>query len=108
MPWCGCKKCECDVNINEKLQAYLEEQKIIQFLMGLNESYTAVRGNILMMTPLPSLSEIYSLLVQEERQRQVSTNSGNFFQSESTSFSANTGSNIIRNAGFRRSDTRKT
>jgi len=29
--------------------------------MGLNENYTAVRGNILMMNPFPSLSQIYSL-----------------------------------------------
>ena len=67
LPRCDCSKCECE--INAKLDRYAQEQKIIQFLMGLNESYTSVRGNILMMPPLPSLSQIYSLLVQEERQR---------------------------------------
>jgi len=44
---CTCTKCECDVS--GKLQSYREEQRLIQFLMGLNNSYTAVRGNILMM-----------------------------------------------------------
>ena len=63
-PKCNCKKCECE--INERLQHHDQEQKLIQFLMALNESYTSVRGNILMMTPLPKLSQIYSLLVQEE------------------------------------------
>ena len=64
-PRCTCSKCECQVN--KKLQNYDQEQRIIQFLMGLNESYTAVRGNILMISPFPNLSQVYSLLVQEER-----------------------------------------
>ena len=89
LPRCDCSKCECE--INAKLDRYAQEQKIIQFLMGLNESYTSVRGNILMMTPLPSLSQIYSLLVQEERQRQV--RQGNQFQIESASFNASSSNN---------------
>ena len=108
MPWCECKKCGCD--INGRLHQYLQEQKIIQFLMGLNESYTAVRGNILMMSPLPSLSQIYSLLAQEEKQRQV--RSGSQFQTESTSFSANTnasnGGNASKGSASRRQDGRRS
>ena len=61
LPRCDCSKCECEVNI--KLDRYAQEQRIIRFLVGLNDSYTSVRGNILMMTPLASLSPIYSLLV---------------------------------------------
>ena len=106
--WCDCKKCECDVN--GRLQNYLQEQKIIQFLMGLNESYTTVRGNILMMTPLPSLSQIYSLLVQEEGQRQV--RGGLQFPSESTSFnvntSANKGGNAVKGSASRRLDGKRS
>lgn len=40
--------------------------------MGLNETYTGIRGQILMMTPLPSLNQAYSLLLQEENQRNQS------------------------------------
>ncbi|XP_035838302.1 uncharacterized protein LOC118485898 [Helianthus annuus] len=43
-----------------------EEQKLIQFLMGLNSSYDNV---ILMMQPLPSIKKAYSLLVQDETKR---------------------------------------
>uniref|UniRef100_A0A7C9D7K9 Uncharacterized protein n=1 Tax=Opuntia streptacantha TaxID=393608 RepID=A0A7C9D7K9_OPUST len=52
----------------------------------------SVRGNILMMTPLPSLSQIYSLLVQEERQRQV--RQGSQFQMESASFNVTANSSL--------------
>ncbi|XP_022014016.1 uncharacterized protein LOC110913499 [Helianthus annuus] len=48
-----------------------EEQRLIQFLMGLNPSYDNVRGNILMMQPLPAISKAYSLLTQDEKQREI-------------------------------------
>ncbi|KAL3537638.1 hypothetical protein ACH5RR_001004 [Cinchona calisaya] len=35
-------------------QEQLQEDRLMQFLMGLNESYKGVRSNILMMTPLPN------------------------------------------------------
>lgn len=102
-PRCSCGKCKCD--INSQLQGYFQEQKLIQFLMGLNESNTHVRGNILMMTPLPTLSQTYSLLVQEERQRQVRT--GSRLQGEGMSFNINTG-NLAPNNGQRRQEGRKS
>jgi len=86
LPQCDCSKCECDVN--EKLHKYSEERKLIQFLMGLNSSYTATRGNIPMMTPFPTMSQAYSLLVQEERQRQVKNEA--HFLNENASLSAST------------------
>ena len=44
-----------------------QDRKLIQFFMGLNEVYTVIRGNILMMNPLPSLAQTFSLLVQDEQ-----------------------------------------
>nr|TKS14683.1 hypothetical protein D5086_0000047570 [Populus alba] len=43
----------------------------MQFLMGLNDSYNAVRGQILLMKELPSVREVYSLIIQEEKQREI-------------------------------------
>ena len=85
-PRCTCCKCECEINV--RLHNYFQDQKLIQFLMGLNESYTQVRGNILMINPTPSLSQICSLLIQEECQRQVKTSAQ--FQGEGASFNAST------------------
>jgi len=87
MPRCSCKKCEC--GINTALVKYTQEQNMIHFLMGLNDSYTSVRGSLLMMDPLPSLGQTYSLLIQEERQRQVK-NSGHFLSDSASSFNAGT------------------
>ncbi|RHN75744.1 putative transcription factor interactor and regulator CCHC(Zn) family [Medicago truncatula] len=45
----------------------------MQFLMGLNDSYSTVRSNILMMSPLPNVRQAYSLVIQEETQRQMTS-----------------------------------
>ena len=50
-----------------------ERNRVMQFLMGLNDSYAAARGQILLMQPLPSIRNIYSLISQEEKQRQLGT-----------------------------------
>ncbi|KAL3505038.1 hypothetical protein ACH5RR_034879 [Cinchona calisaya] len=54
-------------------QEQLQEDRLMQFLMGLNESYKGVRSNILMMTPLPNVRQAYSLAIQEQIQRQLSS-----------------------------------
>ena len=59
--------CTCDPN--KTLEGYRDRDRSMQFLMGLNESYTTVRGPILLMNPIPTVSEVFSLLLQEERQR---------------------------------------
>jgi len=45
----------------------IERQQLIQFLMDLNDCYQAVRSNILMMNPLPSVSQASSIVLQEEQ-----------------------------------------
>lgn len=69
-PRCTCNSCTCSVNV--KLDAQDQDVQLSQFLMGLNEQYTAIRGQILLMKPLPSISQCYSLLLQEENQRSMS------------------------------------
>uniref|UniRef100_A0A2N9I1Q0 Retrotransposon Copia-like N-terminal domain-containing protein n=1 Tax=Fagus sylvatica TaxID=28930 RepID=A0A2N9I1Q0_FAGSY len=44
---------------------------VMQFLMGLNDSFSYVRAQILMTEPLPSITKAFPLVVQEERQRNI-------------------------------------
>ncbi|KAI5338447.1 hypothetical protein L3X38_017718 [Prunus dulcis] len=50
-----------------------EEDKMMQFLMGLNDTFSGVRSNILMITPLPKVRQAYSLVIQDETQRQMTS-----------------------------------
>lgn len=65
---------------------YQQQETVMQFLMGLNESYAQVRTQILLMDPLPSLSKVFSLVIQAERQRTIVPISGTL---DSLSFAVN-------------------
>ncbi|XP_071722294.1 uncharacterized protein [Rutidosis leptorrhynchoides] len=56
------------------IHAYFEDVNFYEFLMGLNDSYLAIRGQINLMN-LPPLTECYNLLIQEEAQRGHSSQS---------------------------------
>ena len=56
----------------KKINERDEKERVMQFLMGLNESYAAVRGQILLMQPLPDTRKAYSLVLQQEKQVEVS------------------------------------
>jgi transposase InsO family protein len=51
------------------------QKYIYHFLMGLNESFAAIRGQILLMEPLPSVNKVFSLVIQEEKQEEISVKS---------------------------------
>ncbi|XP_074299366.1 uncharacterized protein LOC141630444 [Silene latifolia] len=61
--------CKCEAH--DQLVKHEENQRVIKFLMGFNDGYNTTRGNILMMTPLPSLNVVYSILIQKEKQRDI-------------------------------------
>lgn len=48
--------CEKD---NDLLATNKEKQKLIQFLLGLNETYASIQSNLLMQSLLPLLSTTY-------------------------------------------------
>lgn len=68
--------CSCDSA--EKMKKREQNKRLLQFLMGLNDAYNTIRGNVLMMSPLPSISQVYSMLIQEEKQREIRS-AGHFF-----------------------------
>ncbi|XP_074345927.1 uncharacterized protein LOC141684724 isoform X3 [Apium graveolens] len=107
VPRCDCKKCTCSVN--EKLDKFYKSTKLSQFLMGLSDQYTAIRGHLLLMSPVPSLSAAYSILMQEESQRECISGTSSVDSSESialavkqndvgrfSQFQSNSGNKITR------------
>ncbi|KAM6557548.1 hypothetical protein CsatB_004567 [Cannabis sativa] len=52
------------------LDCYNQNQ-VLQFLTGLNESFASVRAQILLNEPLPNLSRVFAMIIQEERQRSL-------------------------------------
>lgn len=44
-----------------------QKNKFLQFLMGLYDNHANVRGQILLMNPLPTISQAYTYVKQDER-----------------------------------------
>ncbi|XP_075074552.1 uncharacterized protein LOC142162136 [Nicotiana tabacum] len=64
--------CDC-----EETRPFLDQFKnlrLLQFLVGLNESYNHVRSQILLKTPVLTVNQAYALSVQEESQRHLKEN----------------------------------
>ena len=59
IPSCSCGVCTC--GFETTFAQYQEEECTISFLMGLNEIFATVRGQILLIEPLPSLNKVFSL-----------------------------------------------
>ncbi|XP_070019557.1 uncharacterized protein [Nicotiana sylvestris] len=49
----------------------LEQIRLLQFLMGLRESYSNVRSNVLTRRPVVSVNEAYTIVTQEESHRSL-------------------------------------
>lgn len=70
IPECRCGGCRC--NIASTLDKKRDEEKVHQFLMGLDDVvYGTMRSNILSMDPLPNINRVYAMAVQEERHRNI-------------------------------------
>ncbi|XP_060211676.1 uncharacterized protein LOC132639226 [Lycium barbarum] len=81
--------CECKCGAKAHNQKNNEDMKLIQFLMGLNDAYSATKGNILMMKPLPTAAQAYSIVLHQESQKQV--HSGIHVSTDSSPFHSTVG-----------------
>ncbi|KAE8672369.1 hypothetical protein F3Y22_tig00111843pilonHSYRG00119 [Hibiscus syriacus] len=59
----------CDCEAAQQNTFHVAQQWLFQFLMGLNETYSAIRSQLLLMKPLPTVNQAYSMIVQEELHR---------------------------------------
>nr|GFB23511.1 hypothetical protein [Tanacetum cinerariifolium] len=83
-PCCSCNKCTCE--LGKKITAYLEKQKLYEFLMGLDSDFNVIRTQILATKPVSTLGTAYHVVAEDERQRAISLE--NQAVSEPTAFKA--------------------
>ncbi|KAL0386162.1 UNVERIFIED_CONTAM: Retrovirus-related Pol polyprotein from transposon TNT 1-94 [Sesamum radiatum] len=57
----------------KELAEMKETDHLMQFLMGLNDTFEGIRGQILMLEPLPTVTKAYATILREERQMEVSS-----------------------------------
>ena len=100
-PSCTCGKCVC--NVNNRFTELQVGKLVMKFLMAVNDSFSQLRTQVLLMDPLPSLNKVYALLIQEEVQRTMTNGAstrvestalvaqGQNFSSKSTSNQNNKG-----------------
>ncbi|KAH0683951.1 hypothetical protein KY290_022586 [Solanum tuberosum] len=105
--------CVCVCGAKTTIHKAEQDRRLIQFLMGLNEVYTVVRGSILIMNPLPTIAQGFSILIQEEKHREVKPRShltmegtslnahgGNQFRTNyNTQYNSNTGNRYSQQSG---------
>lgn len=63
--------CVCSCEGKKKIIQFKDDESLIHFLIGLNDTYAPARSNILMLNPLPFVNYAYSLLMQDENQRET-------------------------------------
>ncbi|QHO11483.1 Retrovirus-related Pol polyprotein [Arachis hypogaea] len=50
------------------MNGYRDDTFVVRFLRGLNDQYSVVRSNLMMMKPLPTVDAAFASLLQQERQ----------------------------------------
>ncbi|XP_075095487.1 uncharacterized protein LOC142173743 [Nicotiana tabacum] len=59
----------CDCEKSKDFVVHLQYQRLLQFLMGLNECYSQARSQILMKSKVINVNQAYALIVQDESQK---------------------------------------
>ena len=65
----------CTCGAIAKIAKFMEEDKVHQFLMGLDDdSFSTVWSQVLALEPLPSLDKSYNMVQQEENHKSMMAN----------------------------------
>ncbi|XP_041004002.1 uncharacterized protein LOC121249356 [Juglans microcarpa x Juglans regia] len=63
----------CSCGSTKTLSDRYQRDCVIQFLMGLNDSYSNVRDHIMLLDPLPLVTKVFSYIQQQERHQMVTS-----------------------------------
>ncbi|XP_038717243.1 uncharacterized protein LOC120010526 [Tripterygium wilfordii] len=60
----ACNKCgNCSCNTYKLLRVKRDKERLMQFLMGLNDTYSHISSQLLMMKPVPEANKAYNALL---------------------------------------------
>ncbi|XP_057755517.1 uncharacterized protein LOC130974676 [Arachis stenosperma] len=62
---CAATNCACGL---EMVRKYREDAYVVRFLKGLNEAYSHVKSQVMLMKPMPKIDQAFFMLLQQERQ----------------------------------------
>ena len=71
---------ECSYGAMRILTENFEKDCVMKFLMGLNENYATIRTQVLMADPMLDLNKVYSMVLHEEMQKNISSSSSSKFK----------------------------
>ena len=81
------------------LSASYDKAYVMRFLIGLNEKFETFRSRILMYDHFPSMSKVYSLVLQEESHKNIGHGSSASSQSDAMAMHTNSKGNSNWNKG---------
>lgn len=61
----------CSCNLLKRILEIQENNKLIKFIMGLDIGYEQMKSNLLGMGPLLAVNKAYNLVLQVEKQKQI-------------------------------------
>ena len=65
----------CSCNFTCSCVVYQQQDYALRFLKGLNERFTTVKSQIMLLDPLPSVNKIFSMILQKEREMHLGVES---------------------------------
>lgn len=77
----------------------LHKEHVFRFLIGLNDSYGNIIGQILLTKPFSSISKVCSLILQEEKRRSIGHGVNMVYPTEATAMYVNHNKGFTSNQG---------
>lgn len=68
-----CEITPCICEASKEIKAYMDTQKTMKFLMGLNDNYATIRSSVVNMEPFPTVNKADSMALHHEKQAEMSS-----------------------------------
>ncbi|GAU44958.1 hypothetical protein TSUD_28930 [Trifolium subterraneum] len=99
IPTCTCRvRCSCEAMRDARHNHVVLHT--IRFLTGLNENFSVVKSQILLMEPLPTLNKVFSMVIQHERQGHFPLVDESKISVNATKYSKPSGSKTSRGCSY--------